>query len=301
MSGGDRPDREAPHRFGGEWTRQKLDVLEKYLAAYTQVLKKQPFRTAYIDAFAGTGYRTDAGSEAELAERMFPDLAADEPQDLLDGSARIALRLERAFSKYIFIERSRARCAQLEKLKDEFPERASDIEIVQGDANDEIRTLCAKDWRRHRAVMFLDPYGMQVEWSTVEAIARTKAVDLWLLFPLGIGINRLLPKSGEIPDHWRHRIDLFLGTDDWYDEFYRVEATPTLFGTDEEQLVKAGMDVIGGYFLDRLASVFADVAEPGVLRNSTGCPLYLLCFAAANPRGAKPALRIARSLLRDLR
>ena len=216
MSRGDRPDAEATHRFGGEWTRQKLEVLEKYLAAYTLALKNQTFRTAYIDAFAGTGYRADAGSDAELEQPMFPDLAADEPQELLDGSARIALRLERAFSKYIFIERSPARCAQLEKLRGEFPGRASDIEIVQGDANDEIRTLCAKDWRRHRAVMFLDPYGMQVEWSTVEAIAHTQAVDLWLLFPLGIGINRLLPKSGEIPEPWRRRIELFLGTDDWY-------------------------------------------------------------------------------------
>ncbi len=114
MSPGDSSDGDASHRFGGEWTRQKLEVLEKYLAAYTQALKNQSFRTAYIDAFAGTGYRADADSEAELGEPMFPDLAADEPQGLLDGSASIALRLERAFSKHIFIECSRARCAQLE-------------------------------------------------------------------------------------------------------------------------------------------------------------------------------------------
>ena len=31
--------------------------------------------------------------------------------------------------------------------------------------------------------------------TTIEAIARTKGIDLWLLFPLGIGVNRLLTKE----------------------------------------------------------------------------------------------------------
>ena len=76
---------------------------------------------------------------------------------------------------------------------------------------------------------------MQVEWKTIEAIAETKAIDLWLLFPLGIGVNRMLTKSGEIPEAWRQRLDLLLGTENWYDEFYRVESTPTLFGDARRQ------------------------------------------------------------------
>jgi len=94
----------------------------------------------------------------------------------------------------------------------------------------------------------------------------TKAIDLWLLFPLGIGVNRLLTKSGDIPNSWRKRIDSFLGTTDWYDEFYKVETRPTLFGADQEQ-VKASMETIGRYFVKRLEQVFAGVTEPGVLRN----------------------------------
>ena len=61
-------------------------------------------------------------------------------------------------------------------------------------------------------MLFLDPYGMQVEWRTIEAIAKTEAIDLWLLFPLAIGVNRLLTKSGEIPESWRRRLNLLLGT-----------------------------------------------------------------------------------------
>ncbi len=108
-----------------------------------------------------------------------PDLAEKGPQELLDGSARIALETEPRFDRYVFIERSAERCRQLEALKTEFPQLESDIQILQGDANTEIQALCGSsmNWSSHRAVLFLDPYGMEVEWKTIEAIARTKATS----------------------------------------------------------------------------------------------------------------------------
>jgi three-Cys-motif partner protein len=290
------------HRFGGDWTTEKLDVIAEYLASYTKALKNQPFRKAYIDAFAGTGYRDArrsdlADGESKRGTLLFPDLAKKEPQKLLDGSSRRALQTNPQFDRYIYIEQDTSRCAQLAELKSEFPQLAKDISIRNGDANSEIQDLCDKKWDSHRAVLFLDPYGMQVEWKTIEAIAHTEAIDLWLLFPLGIGVNRLLTRSGDIPDSWRKRLNILLGTDDWYEEFYRVEREPTLFG-DAEHVVKATTETIGRYFNDRLRSVFADVAEhPRVLRNSTNCPLFLLCFAVGNKRGAPVALGIANHLL----
>ena len=41
--------------FGGPWTQEKLEILRRYLNAYTDVLKKQPFKLTYVDAFAGAG------------------------------------------------------------------------------------------------------------------------------------------------------------------------------------------------------------------------------------------------------
>jgi three-Cys-motif partner protein len=66
--------------------------------------------------------------------------------------------------------------------------------------NDAIANLCkATDWRSNRGVVFLDPYGLQVTWGTLAAIARTGALDIWVLFPSGMGLNRLLTKSGDWP------------------------------------------------------------------------------------------------------
>ena len=291
------------HQFGGNWTTAKLDVVAEYLASYTTALKNTPFRKGYIDAFAGTGYRARRESEAGFSSQslLFPDLAKREPQDLLEGSAVRALRTNPGFDSYVFIERSPARCKQLEELRSQFPRLASTIEIRQGEANLEIQALCSKNWSSHRAVLFLDPYGMQVEWKTIDAIAKTRAIDLWVLFPLGIGVNRLLTKSGGIPQSWKRRLDLLLGSEDWYEEFYRVERTPTLFGKPEDRIVKATTDTIGQYFIRRLKHVFAGVAdEPKVLLNSANCPLYLLCFAVGNSKGATIALKIASHLLKKV-
>jgi three-Cys-motif partner protein len=295
------------HRFGGDWTDAKLQVLEGYLRGYTTALKDKPsrdrpFQKVYIDAFAGTGYRESCTGTSTTP--LFPDLADEEPQGLLDGSARVALKNSPRFDHYVFIDRSAKRCLHLEDLKKEFPELARDIFIRKGDANDEIQKMCERNWRASRAVLFLDPYGMQVDWKTIESVAKTEAIDLWLLFPLGIGVNRLLTKSGDIPDTWRRRLDSLLGTEEWYDEFYKVTKVQDLFGDMQEQVNKASMETIGRYFVDRLKTIFPSAGvtdNPGVLRNSANNPLYLLCFAAGNKRGGPIALRIAEHLLKDLR
>jgi three-Cys-motif partner protein len=288
------------HRFGGDWTTKKLEILRRYLAAYTTVLKDQPFTTGYIDAFAGTGYRTMRQAESD-GGLFFPELAEEAPQRLLEGSARMALQVEPRFDKYVFIEKDPTRCNQLEHLRDDFPDLTKDVQIERGEANEVIQKLCRKNWRRHRAVLFLDPYGMEVEWATIEKVAHTGAIDLWYLFPLGIGVNRLLTRSGEIPVSWRNRLNLILGTDDWYQAFYKPDEMIPLFDY-QPRVVKAGIGTIERYFIDRLKSVFPAVApNPKVLRNSTGCPLYLFCFAASspNPRAQEIALKIANHILKS--
>jgi hypothetical protein len=61
----------------------------------------------------------------------------------------------------------------------------------------------------------------------------------------------------------------------------------------------AGVDDILRYFIERLRSVFAGVVEhPMILENSKRVPMYALCFAAGNPKGAPTAVRIASYLTR---
>lgn len=301
------------HEFGGQWTEDKLQILAKYLAAYGKVMSNQTFTTAYIDAFAGVRYWTNkqAIASAKIRESFAAtqtaldleddDLGADDPRKLREGSALRALQVEPRFDRYIFIEKQPARVHDLEQLKEQFPALAPDILIHTDDANHALVELTKANWKRHRAVLFLDPYGMTVDWSTIEAIARTKAIDMWLLFPLGSALNRMLTRSGTMPEPWERKLTAFLGTDAWRDELYRPTPQASLFANATTERNKASLKEIEGYFVQRLKSIFPHVAKPGVLRNSQGGMLFLLCFAAANEKGGQTAIKIAEHLLKPHR
>jgi len=165
--------------------------------------------------------------------------------------------------------------------------------------------MCSESWHNRRAVLFLDPFGMQVSWQTLEAVARTKCIDVWLLFPLGVAINRLLKRDGNISESWLERLDFVFGDRSWRDDFYSVRQGKksnqrSLFDTDSEPDYpwKADFTLIEDYFRTRLRTIFAGVAKNSVrLRNSKNIPLYLLFFMAGNKKGAPIAVRIAESIM----
>lgn len=298
----------AKQRFGGNWTEDKLNRISKYLPAYTTILKNYNYKFAYIDAFAGTGYRELRNTELkEEVQSSFFEVE-QEIQQFMDGSVRIALQTKPRFDKYVFIEKDSKKVTDLEQLKQEFPDKCKDIKIVNDDANKYLIDLCKKDWTSNRAVLFLDPFGMQIPWSTIEAIAKTQAIDLWYLFPLGIGVNRLLKRDANIPETWRNKLNDIFGTNDWFEAFYKPveqQARQLSLFDIENALPKevekvANFESIGQYFVERLKTVFAGVAEnPLLLCNSCNNPLYLLCFASGNPKGAKTAIKIAQHILKN--
>ena len=291
------------HEFGGEWTTEKLECLEGYLAAYTKIFRNNPkaryYTTTYVDAFAGTGYRSHT-TENIQTPLPFMDLDDAEGVAFLKGSARIALEVEPSFDKFLFLEKNPLHAQELESLKIEFSQKVTRIQIEQAEANAFLKEWCRKtDWDKNRAVVFLDPYGMQVDWSLIEAIANTKAIDLWWLFPLGVSIIRMLTKNELPPDEWASTLTRTFGTDTWKDEFYPREKVMTLFGEEDQLCRKVEFENVGQFIINRLKTIFPAVANtPLQLCNSKNNPLYLLCFAAGNPKGGPTAIRIANCLLK---
>jgi three-Cys-motif partner protein len=262
----------------------------------------------YIDAFAGTGYREQ---RVEATAPQFPNIFADElgeltaaePQRFLDGSAKIALRVEPPFHRFTFIEYDDDKVAELEKLKTEFPSHAGSIDVRKGDANQAIQQICANwDKKGSRGVLFLDPFGMQVEWATIEAIAGTGCIDTWILFPFAA--NRLMTKSpGDIPTGWRNRLSSLFGTGEWESRFYKQRTLVDIFHGDMTVIEKSlTLQGLGAYYGERLRTVFPAVApNPRVLHSDTNRPLFQLFFAAANPgKGGEIALKIAEHILKKI-
>lgn len=293
------------HQFGGPWTTEKLTALRKYLEAYRTIFtgneKARYFQTIYVDAFAGTGDWQESNLSELGAGDLFPSEDQPDVDDFRKGSARISLELQRPFDRYIFIDKSRQHVQQLESMVlSEFATLHPRCKFWRGDANDLLREFCTVhfDWKKCRAVVFLDPYGMSVSWNTIQLLAKTQAVDLWILFPLAQGVNRLLTKQGEPPAGFARRLTDVFGTDGWRTEFYSSSAQSELFDSENRLEKVATFDSIAKYWILKLSELFPGVAaRPRFLRNSRGSPLFLLCFAASNPKGAGPALKIANDLL----
>lgn len=141
-------------KFGGPWTVEKLNILSGYLNFYTTALKNQPFQLIYIDAFAGTG-KINIGSEGEY--------------EVIAGSARLALQASGQFSEYIFIEKKKSFASELKAMvEQEFPHKKARVKILPQDCNQALINICQQvDWKKARAVLFLDPYAADVQWETL--------------------------------------------------------------------------------------------------------------------------------------
>lgn len=293
------------HHFGGNWTQIKLERLRKYLSAYTTIFhaneRARFLKTVYVDAFAGTGYSAPAPklatSETEL--ELFPELAEPEAQQFLKGSAQIALEVEPTFDRYIFVEKEPQYALELERLKLLHRNSGHNIEIVQGDARAFLPDWCAgQDWKKTRAVVFLDPYSSQADWATIQAVAEGQ-IDLWILWPIGQVINRLLTTKKLPAPKWGDALTRAFGTEEWKNRFYAPSSQLGLFGESEDDAnVKiANFKEIERFFVERLETIFEKegVAQnPLYLYNSQNTPLYLLCFAAHN----KIAVKIAQDVLK---
>jgi three-Cys-motif partner protein len=257
----------------GPWSEDKLQLLGKYLRAYTVIMQGQRWcRNGYhyIDAFAGTGK-----PRARDAERY------------IDGSPRVALTIQHPFHSYTFIEKTPWRIQRLRELKDEFPDR--DIRIYEGDCNRIIITDITpriRYERFNRGLIFLDPFGMDTEWSTIERIAETRALEIFMNFPV-MALNRtVLPNDpNALTEAQIERMNRFWGSTEWRGDVY--EEVQTLFGPVEMKIHRTTGQRLGRLFKKRLEEVFPHVTDPLVMTNSRNAPLYCLIFAGHKQKASE--------------
>lgn len=283
-------------QFGGVHTRRKLDVVAKYLAAYVNVMKRQRFRLFYVDGFAGSG-----ASAPKVDASQCSDSALFDPTDVLDGSPVRALSIEPPFDEYVFIDKKEDNVRSLVGLGDEFPNRR--IGVLQGDANQRLLEFCdslSRD-RQARAVIFLDPFGLSVNWNTIKAIAATEKVDLWYLVPVD-GMSRQIKGDGSfLPG--ASKIDQLWGSAEWRAKTVRrIDSPPDLFGGIDDRIEKvAKATQFSDMFRDHLEGIFAGGVSRSYLSLGRGRRHdFSLMFACANPSppASQAAMRIANHILK---
>ena len=287
------------HEFGGLSTDLKLSIIEQYLTAYTTALRGKFKELWYIDAFAGTGYRT---VKHEATEGGMVGEDSPERIEQRRGSAVIAIETKPEFNRIIFIEKKPSHCAALEQLMREHPQR--DLTLDKNDANASIRKNVAWDgWASTRAVMFLDPYGLSVDWETLVAISKTQAIDVWYLVSLA-GLFRQATRDPEKLDpHKRAALTRMLGTPDWEKAWYAEDVSVDMFSDDGIRRTTyrwADVSEMERLVGERLKSIFAQVLPPLRLHNERGAPMFALFFAISNPepKAIGLATKIASHILK---
>jgi three-Cys-motif partner protein len=265
----------------GPWAIRKHQLLRDYLIEYTKIMRGQPWCCGYeyVDAFAGTG-----------RPRLRDDSAS-----YIDGSPRVALGIPHPFSRYTFIETSRWRIECLRQLGDEFSDRT--IDVIEGDANQMLATRIVDRFRweyKRRGIIFLDPFGANLAYRTIERIAATGSSEIFLHLPT-MALNRAALRNGPnaLTGEGAAIMDRIWGSRDWRRTLFHDFRG--LSGTVEVKKRPTNAEYLGRLFVEqRLKSLFPYVTDPMVMKNSAGGDLYCLIFAGHNKIGAKIADYIFR-------
>ncbi|MGA2080064.1 MAG: three-Cys-motif partner protein TcmP [Holophaga sp.] len=193
-----------------------------------------------------------------------------------------------------------AKAAELERNLATRPER--NARVIVGDANEKlVEYLRSWNSRTSRGVVFLDPFAMNVRWSTLEAIARTNSLDLWLLFPIG-AVARTMPVSGDIPRVWLDKLISIFGEDPT-PHLYETQTHQALFPDEveeEQRFRRGGIEILGAYTVRRLQTIFRGFVSEQALRlkNSRNSTMFLLMFCSANP--SPKAVELAEKVVEDI-
>lgn len=273
------------NQFGGNWTEQKIEMVVDYAKAYLTIMNRYPqFKTLYFDGFAGSG-----------------DIFKDDETDIeiIKGTAIRVLEITtpKTFDQYYFVEKDEKNKEELEQtIKSKFSDRK--YNVVNEDCNKKLSSMAnfLKENKNYRVLAFVDPYGMSVDWASIEVL-KGLGIDLWILVPTGMGVNRLLRNDFNISEAWLLKLEKFLGLPrkEIIDYFYKRKSTFTLFG--EEAMIKKEADAIqkaGELYRKRLNEIFQFVSEPFKMKNSTGTTMYHFMMASNN----KTAQKIANDIIK---
>lgn len=248
----------------GYWSEVKLEIIKRYGTEYSKILTARGFKHAYIDAFAGGGHHI-----------------ARSTNELILGSPLNALAVKPPFNHVFLVDLEPTKTGRLRELIGE----RSGVHVYEGDCNDILlRSVFPKirfeDYRR--ALCVLDPYGLHLKWEVIAAAGKSKAMEIFLNFPVAdINRNVLWNDRSRVSDAQAARLTAFWGDESWREVAYSSEGE--LFG----DLHKQSNTVVAEAFRQRLQDVagFKFVPQPLPMRNSSRAIVYYLYFASPNETG----------------
>jgi three-Cys-motif partner protein len=257
-----------PFKFDevGIWSELKLQIVEKYGSAYTGAFAKQRgLKKFYVDAFSGAGVHISKRSGGQI-----------------DGSPARALKTTPSFDGFYFIDMDAQKTAHLRMLC----ANRSDVHIETGDASKYLTetllpTIKYEDYKR--ALCLFDPYGLHLEWRAMEMAGQSRAIDMFLNFPvMDMNRNAIWRNPSAVPKDGIDRMNRFWGDESWREAAYTEHPQGNLFGAPD--IVKQGNDDCQCLSRKAAQSGWIPVrprASTDEEQHQCGCILLVLCFSKA--------------------
>jgi three-Cys-motif partner protein len=257
---------ELPFKFDeiGYWSELKLEIVEKYGAAYTTAFNRSPnLKKYYIDAFSGAGVHISKTTGTQV-----------------EGSPARALNVSPPFDGFYFIDLDEDKTDYLRSMYG----GRRDVHIHTGDSNkylvDEV--LPKIQYKKFtRALCLLDPYALHLDWSVILQAGQSKAVDMFLNFPvMDMNRNAIWRSPDKAPQDGIDRMNRFWGDESWRRVAYAESKQTNLFF--RPALEKQDNDAIVEAFQKRLKDVagFEFVPDPLPMRNRNKAVVYYLFLAS---------------------
>jgi three-Cys-motif partner protein len=261
----------APFDEIGCWSELKLEIVEKYGEAYTSAFRNAiNLKKYYIDAFSGAGLHVSKRTKQQI-----------------EGSPARALKVRPPFDGFYFIDMDADKTAHLQKLC----EGRSNVHIHTGDSNSYLikELLPTIQFRKfNRALCLLDPYGLHIDWEVMLRAGQSRAVDMFLNFPvMDMNRNAIWTTPERAPQDGIERMTRFWGDESWKRAAYAESRQGELFAACD--LEKQPNATIVDAFRDRLNKVagFQFVPKPLPMKNSNKAVVYYLFFASPKPVAEK--------------
>lgn len=289
--------------WGGSWTEEKLEAFEKYVNAYLTIMNKYRdqfgWKLLYFDGFAGSGTRTtNQGADSELMIELFreQEISLEQISVYQSAAERVVNIKQRGFDYYYFVDLDKSANDELKEKLRPYSNQGKNLTFRNTDANSITKRmgeyLIANE--KIKGLVLLDPFGMNLDWETIAALKGT-SVDLWILVPSGVIINRLLERDGSLKHIEKLKQYFGLTKSEIESRFYTKKTDKTLFGEIEKmEKVKEPIKRIAELYVERLKTLFPYVTEdPLVMTNTKGVPIFHFVFASNN----KNAMKIAQQII----
>jgi len=136
----------------------------------------------YVDLFAGPGICRVRGGNRLIA-----------------GSPLIAAYADKRFSRILLVERDRETARALENRMSASP-AVDRFRVFLGDCNQCIDDVVAEIPPGTLTLAFIDPEGLDANFTTIEQLAKNRRVDLLVLFADAYDVVRNVEKYSELPE-----------------------------------------------------------------------------------------------------